>query len=79
MLDGDVVKKDAAAALITRHLHVPFAYEKLRDQLRNAGITLQIGKARQSDCRENAENSDDHHQFDQRKACVPVATHDPFL
>lgn len=37
-LEGDLVTKDAAAALINRHMHVPFAYEKLREQLREAGI-----------------------------------------
>ena len=37
-LEGDIVTKDAAAALIDRHLHAPFAYPALREQLRNAGI-----------------------------------------
>lgn len=37
-LDGDVVTKESAAALVTRHMHVPFAYPALRDQLREAGI-----------------------------------------
>lgn len=37
-LDGDEVTKSSAAALIDRHLNVPFAYPALRDQLRYAGI-----------------------------------------
>ncbi len=37
-LDGDLVSKDSAAALVDRHLNVPFAYPALRDQLRAAGI-----------------------------------------
>ncbi len=37
-LGGDIVTKDAATALIDRHLNVPFAYTALREQLRNAGI-----------------------------------------
>jgi DNA helicase-2/ATP-dependent DNA helicase PcrA len=37
-LEGDEVTKSSAAALIDRHLNVPFAYPALRDQLRNAGI-----------------------------------------
>jgi DNA helicase-2/ATP-dependent DNA helicase PcrA len=37
-LDGDIVTKDSAAALIDRHLNAPFAYPALRDQLRSAGI-----------------------------------------
>jgi DNA helicase-2/ATP-dependent DNA helicase PcrA len=37
-LEGDIVTKDSAAALIDRHLHAPFAYATLREQLRNAGI-----------------------------------------
>lgn len=37
-LEGDIVTKDSAAALIDRHLNAPFAYTKLREQLRAAGI-----------------------------------------
>ncbi|BBY56683.1 ATP-dependent helicase [Mycobacterium koreense] len=37
-LDGDLVTKDAAPALVDRHLNTPFAYPTLRDQLRRAGI-----------------------------------------
>lgn len=37
-LEGDMVTKASAAFLIDRHLHAPFAYPVLRDQLRNAGI-----------------------------------------
>ena len=37
-LEGDIVTKASAAALIDRHLHAPFAYPALREQLRNAGI-----------------------------------------
>jgi len=37
-LDGDVLTKDSAAALIDRHLNAPFAYPALREQLREAGI-----------------------------------------
>jgi DNA helicase-2/ATP-dependent DNA helicase PcrA len=37
-LEGDIVTKDSAAALIDRHLNVPFAYKALREQLRSAGI-----------------------------------------
>lgn len=37
-LEGDIVTKDSATALIDRHLHAPFAYPALREQLRNAGI-----------------------------------------
>ena len=37
-LNGDAVTKASAAALIDRHLHVPFAYPILRDQLRISGI-----------------------------------------
>jgi DNA helicase-2/ATP-dependent DNA helicase PcrA len=37
-LEGDIVTKDAATSLIDRHLHTPFAYPTLREQLRNAGV-----------------------------------------
>jgi DNA helicase-2/ATP-dependent DNA helicase PcrA len=37
-LEGDLVSKDSAAALIGRHLNAPFAYPALREQLRAAGI-----------------------------------------
>jgi DNA helicase-2/ATP-dependent DNA helicase PcrA len=37
-LEGDLVTKSSAAALIDRHLNAPFAYPALREQLRNAGI-----------------------------------------
>jgi DNA helicase-2/ATP-dependent DNA helicase PcrA len=37
-LEGDVLSKDSAVALIDRHLNAPFAYPALREQLRNAGI-----------------------------------------
>ena len=37
-LEGDIVTKDAATSLIERHLHTPFAYPTLREQLRNAGV-----------------------------------------
>jgi DNA helicase-2/ATP-dependent DNA helicase PcrA len=37
-LDGDIVTKDAASALVDRHLNTPFAFPTLREQLRNAGI-----------------------------------------
>ncbi len=37
-LDGDIVTKASATALIDRHMNTPFAFTKLRDQLRNAGI-----------------------------------------
>jgi DNA helicase II / ATP-dependent DNA helicase PcrA len=37
-LEGDLVSKDAAAALIDRHLNAPFAYPALREQLRAAGV-----------------------------------------
>jgi DNA helicase-2/ATP-dependent DNA helicase PcrA len=39
-LEGDIVKKDWAAALIDRHLNAPFAYPALREQLRNSGIKV---------------------------------------
>jgi DNA helicase II / ATP-dependent DNA helicase PcrA len=37
-LEGDLVTRAAAAALIDRHLNAPFAYPALREQLRNAAI-----------------------------------------
>jgi DNA helicase-2/ATP-dependent DNA helicase PcrA len=37
-LEGDIVPRDSAAALIDRHLNAPFAYSALREQLRSAGI-----------------------------------------
>lgn len=37
-LEGDIVTKASATALIGRHLNVPFAYPALREQLRNAGV-----------------------------------------
>jgi DNA helicase-2/ATP-dependent DNA helicase PcrA len=37
-LEGDIVTKDSAVALIDRHLNAPFAYPALREQLRSAGI-----------------------------------------
>src|SRR4051812_40380905 len=37
-LDGDLLRKDVAASLVDRHLHTPFAYPTLREQLRNAGV-----------------------------------------
>lgn len=37
-LEGDIVTKDSAAALVDRHLNAPFAYPALREQLRAAGI-----------------------------------------
>jgi DNA helicase-2/ATP-dependent DNA helicase PcrA len=37
-LEGDIVTKASASALIDRHLNAPFAYPALRDQLRKAGI-----------------------------------------
>ncbi len=37
-LEGDMVTKDSAAALIDRHLSAPFAFPALREQLRSAGI-----------------------------------------
>ena len=37
-LEGDIVTKDSATALIDRHLNAPFAYPALREQLRTAGI-----------------------------------------
>lgn len=37
-LEGDITTRDSAAALIDRHLNVPFAYPTLREQLRRSGI-----------------------------------------
>lgn len=37
-LEGDIVTKDSAPALIDRHLTTPFAYPTLREQLRKSGI-----------------------------------------
>lgn len=37
-LEGDILTRDSAVALIDRHLNTPFAYPALREQLRNAGI-----------------------------------------
>ena len=37
-LEGDIVPKSSAAALVDRHLNAPFAYPDLRDQLRKSGI-----------------------------------------
>jgi DNA helicase-2/ATP-dependent DNA helicase PcrA len=37
-LEGDIVTKDSATALVNRHLNTPFAYPTLREQLRAAGI-----------------------------------------
>ena len=37
-LEGDIVTKDSAPALIDRHLNAPFAYPALREQLRSAGV-----------------------------------------
>ncbi|KRF23793.1 ATP-dependent DNA helicase [Phycicoccus sp. Soil803] len=37
-LEGDIVTKGAAGSLIDRHLHTPFAYPTLREQLRSAGV-----------------------------------------
>jgi len=37
-LDGDFLTKDSAAALVDRHLNLPFAYSALRDQLRKSAI-----------------------------------------
>jgi DNA helicase-2/ATP-dependent DNA helicase PcrA len=38
VLEGDILTKDVAAVLVDRHLHTPFAYPTLREQLRNAGL-----------------------------------------
>lgn len=37
-LEGDLVTKDSAGALLERHLNAPFAYETLREQLKKAGV-----------------------------------------
>lgn len=37
-LEGDIVKRDVAATLVDRHLHTPFAYERLHEQLRGSAI-----------------------------------------
>jgi DNA helicase-2/ATP-dependent DNA helicase PcrA len=37
-LDGDIVTKASASALISRHMNAPFAYPALRENLRNAGV-----------------------------------------
>jgi ATP-dependent DNA helicase UvrD/PcrA len=37
-LAGDILSERAAEELVRRHLHVPFAYPELRDQLEAAGI-----------------------------------------
>lgn len=37
-LEGDIVTKDSAAALMDRHLNAPFAFPALREQLRESGI-----------------------------------------
>jgi DNA helicase-2/ATP-dependent DNA helicase PcrA len=37
-LEGDILTKDVAESLVDRHLHTPFAYPTLREQLRNAGV-----------------------------------------
>jgi DNA helicase II / ATP-dependent DNA helicase PcrA len=37
-LEGDIVPRASAAALIDRHLNAPFAYPALREQLRSSGI-----------------------------------------
>ncbi len=37
-LEGDMVTRDSAPALIDRHLNAPFAYPALKEQLRSAGI-----------------------------------------
>ncbi len=37
-LEGDIVTKSSASALIDRHLNVPFAYPTLKEQLRTSGI-----------------------------------------
>ena len=37
-LEGDIVRRDVAATLIDRHLHTPFAYERLHEQLRASAI-----------------------------------------
>ncbi|MBB5786381.1 UvrD-helicase domain-containing protein [Jiangella mangrovi] len=37
-LEGDIATKDAAGALVDRHMHAPFAYPALKEQLRASGI-----------------------------------------
>jgi DNA helicase II / ATP-dependent DNA helicase PcrA len=37
-VEGEMVSKASAAALVDRHLNAPFAYPLLREQLRNSGI-----------------------------------------
>jgi DNA helicase-2/ATP-dependent DNA helicase PcrA len=37
-LEGDLLTKDSADALIRRHMHTPFAYDTLADQLRKSGV-----------------------------------------
>jgi len=37
-LEGDIVTRDSAAALVDRHLNAPFAYPELRKQLRKSAI-----------------------------------------
>ena len=37
-LEGEVVPPSAADALVDEHLHVPFAYPQLREDLRNAAV-----------------------------------------
>ena len=37
-LAGDLVGQDAAAELVTRHLHTPFAYPELRKQLERSAV-----------------------------------------
>jgi DNA helicase-2/ATP-dependent DNA helicase PcrA len=37
-LEGDMVGPESAGALIDRHLHTPFAYTALREQLRASGV-----------------------------------------
>lgn len=37
-LEGDIVTRASAQALIDRHLNVPFAYTALREQLRKSGV-----------------------------------------
>ena len=35
---GDLVSKDAAAELVERHLHTPYAYPELREQLKRSAV-----------------------------------------
>ncbi|HEX8159888.1 MAG TPA: 3'-5' exonuclease, partial [Solirubrobacteraceae bacterium] len=37
-LEGDIVKRHVAPTLVDRHLHTPFAYERLHEQLRASAI-----------------------------------------